>query len=131
MSSLSTHFAGETEFDAKTEEWIELAARFINEKNSLPIIFQEITWQRNHGLFITNPTDIKKIGRKITMVFHCFEEIQKYSKQLLFTGDIDNIEEAINVYDKFEKKIILGWPLCESSDIMLALPKLKECLKKT
>ena len=53
------------------------------------------------------PTDIKKIGRKITMVFHCFEEIQKYSKQLLFTGDIDNIEEAINVYDKFEKKIIL------------------------
>ena len=89
-----------------------------------------MTWQRNHGLFITIPIDIKKIGRKITIVFHWFEEIQKYSEQLLCTGDIDNIEEAINVYDKFEKKIILDWPLCESSDIMLALPKLKESLKK-
>ena len=48
MSYLSTHFAGEIEYDAKTEEWIELALRFINEKNSLPITFQEITWQRNH-----------------------------------------------------------------------------------
>ena len=28
------------------------------------------------------------------------------------------------------KKNILDWPLCESSDIMLALGKLKECLKK-
>ena len=54
------------------------------------------------------------------MVFYCFEEIQKYSEQLLYTNDINNIEEAINVYDKFEKKIILNWPLCESSDIMLA-----------
>ena len=93
-------------------------------------IFQKISWQKNHGLFITIPTDIKKIGRKITMVFYCLEEIQKYSKQLLYTGDIDNIEEAIHVYNKFEKKIVLDWPLCESSDIMLALPKSKECLKK-
>ena len=58
MSSLSTHFAGQIEYDAKTEGWIALASRFINEKNSLPIIFQEITWQRNQGLFITKPTDI-------------------------------------------------------------------------
>ena len=28
------------------------------------------------------------------------------------------------------KNVMLDWPLCESSDIMLALPKLKECLKK-
>ena len=28
------------------------------------------------------------------------------------------------------KKIILDWPLCESCHIMLALPKLKEYLKK-
>ena len=61
MSYLSTHFAGEIEYDAKTEEWIELGSSFINEQNSLPIfsllylkkrISQEITWQRNHGLFI-------------------------------------------------------------------------------
>ena len=58
------------------------------------------------------------------MVFFCFKKIQKYSKQLLCTG------EAINVYDKFEKKLILNWPLCESSDIMLVLLKSKECLKK-
>ena len=62
--------------------------------------FQQITWQRNHELFITIPTDIKKIGGKITMVFHWFKEIQKYFKQLLCTGDIDNIEEAVNVYVK-------------------------------
>ena len=54
------------------------------------------------------------------LLFHWSEEFQKYSEQLLCTEDIDNIEEAINVYDKFEKKIILDWPLCESSDIMLA-----------
>ena len=140
MTYLSTHFAGEIEYDAKTEEWMELASSFVNEKNPLTIfslllalkkfIFQEITWQRNHRLFITIPTDIKKIGRKTTMVFHWFEEIQIYSKQLLCTGYIVNTEEAINVYDKFEKKIILDWPLCESSDIMLALPKIKEYLKK-
>ena len=35
MSFLSTHFAGEIAYDAKTEEWIELASSFINEKNSL------------------------------------------------------------------------------------------------
>ena len=63
------------------------------------------------------------------MVFHWFEETQIHSEQLLCTRDINNIQEAINVYDKFEKKIILDWPLCESSGIMLALPKLKECLK--
>ena len=28
------------------------------------------------------------------------------------------------------KNVMLDWPLCESFDIMLALPKLKECLKK-
>ena len=37
MSYLSTHFAGEIEYDAKTEEWIELASSFMNEKNFLPI----------------------------------------------------------------------------------------------
>ena len=140
MTYLWTHFAGEIEYDAKTEEWMELASSFVNEKNPLTIfslllalkkfIFQEITWQRNHRLFIIIPTDIKKIGRKTTMVFHWFEEIQIYSEQLLCTGYIVNTEEAINVYDKFEKKIILDWPLCESSDIMLALPKIKEYLKK-
>ena len=78
MSYLSTHFAGEIEYDAKTEEWIELGSSFINEQNSLPIfsllylkkrISQEITCQRNHGLFIKIQTDIKKTGRKITVVF--------------------------------------------------------------
>ena len=39
------------------------------------------------------------------MVFHWFKEIiQKSYEQLLCTENIDNIEEAINVYDKFEKK---------------------------
>ena len=90
---MSTHLAGEIEHDAKTEEWKELTSSFINEKNSVPIfslllalkklIFQEIIWQINYGVFITIPTNIKKIGRKITVAFHCFEEVQKYFEQLL------------------------------------------------
>ena len=77
MGYLSIQFAGGIEYDAKIEEWIELALSFINEKKSLPIlslflalkklIFQEITWQKNHGLSIIIPTDIKKIGRKTTI----------------------------------------------------------------
>ena len=76
------------------------------------------------------PTDIWKINRRITTAFHCFEKIQKYSDQLLCTGEIDNIDEARDVYDKFERQIPLDWPLCESSGIMLALPKLRISLKK-
>ena len=37
MSYFSTHFAGEIVYNAKTEEWIELASSFINEKYSIPI----------------------------------------------------------------------------------------------
>ena len=37
MCYLSILFAGEIEYDAKTEAWIELTSSFINEKNSLPI----------------------------------------------------------------------------------------------
>ena len=36
MSYLSTHFAGEIESNAKTEEWKELASIFIIEKISYP-----------------------------------------------------------------------------------------------
>ena len=77
MGYLSIQFAEGIEYDAKIEEWIELALSFINEKKSLPIlslflalkklIFQEITWQKNHGLSIIIPTDINKIGRKTTI----------------------------------------------------------------
>ena len=83
-----------------------------------------MTWQGNHGLFITIPTDIKKMVEKLQWYFFSSKKSKKYPKQLLCTG------EAINVYGKFEKKLILNWPLCESSDIVLVLPKLKECLKK-
>ena len=77
------------------------------------------------------PTDIRKINRRITAAFHCFEEIQKYSDQLLCTGEIDNIEEARDVYDKFERQVPLDWPLCESSGIMLvSLTYVKNIFKK-
>ena len=86
--------------------------------------------QKKHEQFIMTPTDIRKINRRITAAFHCFEEIQKYSDQLLCTGEIDNIEEARDVYDKFERQVPLDCPLCESSGIMLALPMLRISLKK-
>lgn len=64
-------------------------------------------------------------------MFHYFEDIKKYTDQLFYTWGIIDIGEPLDVYDKFERKIPLDWPLCVSPDITQALPKLRITLKKS
>ena len=72
------------EYDADTEEWVELTSTFINQKTYLPqlnlLIELKLTYltsQRNQGQFLTLPLHVGKISRKITMIFHYFVEIKK------------------------------------------------------
>ena len=45
-------------------------------------------------------------------------------------GDIENTDEAIDIYGKYIKKILLDWSICTSPDILRTLPKLKANLEK-
>lgn len=45
---------------------------------------------------------------------------------LFCTGDVENVNEAINIYEKYENKIPLEWSLCVSPDMMSELSKLIE-----
>ena len=79
-----------------------------------------------HGLVIP----IKKINRRITLVFHYFAFIEKSANNLFCKGDIENINQAIDVYEKCIKKIPLEWPISTSTDILRTLTKLKANLAK-
>lgn len=74
------------------------------------------------------PLPIRKFNRKISLLFHYFEDIKNHTENLFCTGNINNLEETMDV--KFENNTILEWPLCVSSEIMLTLPKLRITLKK-
>ena len=50
--------------------------------------------------------------------------------QLFCLGDIENIYQAIDIYEKYDKKISLEWSICTSTDILRTLPKLKANLEK-
>ena len=45
------------------------------------------------------------------------------------TGDIKNIDEAINVYENYNKKIPLEWLVCVCTDILKTLSKLQKSLE--
>ena len=62
--------------------------------------------QRNHGQFIRSPPIIRKINRKITLVFHYFACIEKNTSQLFSMGDIEKVYQAINIYEKYDKKFL-------------------------
>ena len=81
--------------------------------------------QRNCWKFIRSPPIIRKINRKITFVSNYFSCIEKYASQLFCARDIESIHEAINIYEKYDKKIPLAWPVCTSTDILRTLLKLK------
>ena len=68
---------------------------------------------------------MRKINRKITLVSNYFSCIEKYASQLFCARDIESIHEAINIYEKYDKKIPLAWPVCTSTDILRTLLKLK------
>ena len=62
--------------------------------------------QRNCGQFIRSPPSVRKINRKITLVFHYFACIEKNASQLFFPGDIENINQVIGIYEKYDKKLL-------------------------
>ena len=62
--------------------------------------------QRNCRQFIRSPPNGRKINRKITLVFHYFAHIEKNASQLFCTGDIENINQAIDIYEKYGKKLL-------------------------
>ena len=72
---------GEIKYDLETEEWIELSSTFLNEKPYLPLL----------KLLV----EIKKQN---------FVSIEKPASQLLCVGEIENINQAIDIYKKYDKK---------------------------
>ena len=50
--------------------------------------------------------------------------------QLFCLGDIENICQAIDIYEKYDKKNSLEWSICTSTDILRTLSKLKANLEK-
>ena len=75
--------------------------------------------QRNHGQFLRSASIIRKINWKITLVFHYFARIQKSVSQLFCTGDIENINQAIGIDEKYDKKIPLELAISTSTDILI------------
>ena len=86
--------------------------------------------QRKCGQVIRLPPIVRKINRKITLVFHYFARIEKNASHLLCTGEIANIYQAIDIYEKYDKNIPLEWPISTSTDILRTSPKLKANLEK-
>ena len=62
--------------------------------------------QRHRGQFIRSPPIVRKINRKITLVFHYFACIEKNASQLFSTGDMEKVYQAINIYEKYDKKFL-------------------------
>ena len=77
--------------------------------------FNHMISQRNHWQFIRSPPIVRKI---IALVFHYFARIEKNASQLFCKGDIEYINQAINIYENYDKKIPLEWPICTSTDIL-------------
>ena len=62
--------------------------------------------QRHRGQFIRSPPIVRKINRKITLVFHYFACIEKNASQLFSTGDMEKVYQAINIYEKYDRKFL-------------------------
>ena len=99
------------EYDLETEEWIELSSTFLNEKPYLPLT--------------TSWTKTTRWNKKTK-----FARTEKPASQLFCAGDIENINQAIDIYKKYDKKIPLDWPICAWTDVLKTLPKLKANLEK-
>ena len=97
----------EIEYHLETEELIELCSTFLNEKPYLLLLkllvetkkqrFKHIMLERNHGQFLRSTPIVRKINEKIKLVFHCFSHIEKNVIQLFCMGDIENINQAIEI----------------------------------
>ena len=80
---------------------------------------------------MASPPIVRKIGRKIILVFHYFACIERNTSQVFSTGYIENIKEALEIYEQFNKKILLEWLFYASTDKWRTLPKLKANLEKS
>ena len=131
---------GEIEYDAEAEERIELSSIFLNEKKYLPILkllvemkkqkLKHMIRQRNCVEFTESAPVSEKINNGIVLVFHYFASLEKSASNLFCMGDIENIDQAIDVYKNYIKKIPLEWSICTSTNILRTLPKLKTNLEK-
>ena len=63
--------------------------------------------QRNCGQFIRSPPIVRKINRRITLVFHYSACIDNNLSQLFCTSAIENINQAIDIYEKCDLKYYL------------------------
>ena len=86
--------------------------------------------QRNWGQFIRSPPVVGIINRKTALVFHYLAHVENNKSELFCTGDIENTQEALDIYEKYDKIIPLVWPVCTSTDILRTLTKLKVNLEK-
>ena len=86
--------------------------------------------QRNCVEFIESAPVSEKINNGIVLVFHYFASLEKSASNLFCMGDIENIDQAIDVYENYIKKIPLEWLICTSTNILRTLPKLKTNLEK-
>ena len=89
-----------------------MASSYINQQSYLPLLrlliqLKKQSLQRNRGQFLTIEPIIKRSNRKIKRLFHFFTEIQK-CRYLFCTAEIENIDEAIKVYENSTKKFHLN-----------------------
>ena len=83
---------GEIDYDLETKDWIELKSTYLNEKTLLPLLkllveikkekFRQIYVQKNAAQFISLPSFLWTIDRKITLLFHYFALIEKSASYL-------------------------------------------------
>ena len=87
---------------------------------------KDVIKQRNSGQFTTlSSPPIKNLNKKITQTFHHFDCIKSTADILFCTGEEGNINQAIELSEKYKKKITLEWQFSFSLDIISTLPKLK------
>ena len=68
--------------------------------------------QRSRGQYFSLQPSIGEFNRKITLLFDYLEKIEEYASQLFCTGETENVTETLKIYEDFERKIPLDWPLC-------------------
>ena len=68
--------------------------------------------QRSCGQYFSLQPSIGELNRKITLLFHYLEKIEEYGSQLFCIDEIEKDTEVLKIYEDFERKIPLDWPLC-------------------
>ena len=107
---------GEVEYDTQTKEWIELKSSLMIEKTYLPFFkllnnikkekIKDVIKQRNSGKFTTSSSLlIKKLNKNITQIFHHFDCIKSNVVILFCTGEVENINQAVELYKNMKRKL--------------------------